>query len=139
MKLLRPTHPYFPPGSGVDRGEPSATVADHQPPGLVGADIVGIVSKIDRSRRSQIIRLEEAHASIPGAGNGDKSGFGRNADPLRLMQAINLPDHLAGLEIHDGDKVVAEFANEQPVAREVDGEVINPTSDLSEVDGPFKR
>ena len=68
--------PYLLPGSGVERSEPSAAVADHQPPRFVGADIVSVVAKLDRARRSQIIRLEQAHASIPGVSNRDKSGSG---------------------------------------------------------------
>ena len=43
--------PNFLPGKSVERGEPSASVADHQPPRSVGADIVSVVTTLDRGRR----------------------------------------------------------------------------------------
>jgi len=41
------------------------------------------------------------------------------------MQAIDLADHLAGLEVDDRNGIGAEFADEQTLAREVDRQVIN--------------
>jgi hypothetical protein len=109
------------------------------PPRLVGADIVSVVTKLDRARWSQIIRPEHAHASLPGASNRDKTSSDRIADPLGLMQTIDLADHLAGLEVEDRNGIGAEFADEQTLAREVDRQVINAAGDFSERDGPLKR
>ncbi len=52
------------PGGGVECRQPAAAIAHHQPPRFVGADIVSVVAKFYRSRRGQIIPLEQAHAAI---------------------------------------------------------------------------
>jgi hypothetical protein len=77
-----------------DPSAPQIIQTERRPPRPIRADIVSIVAKRGCARRRQIIRLEQAHASIPGVCDSNDSGVWRIADFLRLM-----PDHLSGFEV----------------------------------------
>jgi hypothetical protein len=118
--------PSLLPSCGIERGQPPAAVADHQPPRPVRADIVGIVAK-PRSRPSESDQPPGTGAHFrPRVCDSNNYGSRRIPDSLRLMQPIDLADHFAGFEVDDSNGIGAEFADEQPLARNVDRHVIDP-------------
>jgi len=54
----------------------------------------------------------------------------RNA--LRLAQIGDPTQHLARCQIHNAEAVVAELRNQQPLALQIDAEVIDAAADLAE-------
>ena len=53
---------------------------------------------------------------------------------LRLLQPRDPAKDLALVEIDDTEAAVAEFGDEEPMAREIDRQMINPAVDVTEGD-----
>jgi hypothetical protein len=69
--VRRQRHVRFAPSDGVDDGNVPSAVADEDAIGIqVKPNIVGIVAKVDLSRRRKVRTTEQAHGTI--AAIGDK-------------------------------------------------------------------
>lgn len=88
--------------------------------------------------RGEIVRLEQADTAVAGACDGDRA-VGRDADPLRFAQARDVPEHPAGIKVDGIDRAVAEFGDDEPLAGQVDRQVVDPPRHLPEVDRSFEH
>jgi len=124
--------------SRVDDGERSVCVTY---PDLVGGaldpDVVGIIPKLDLSHGREIRPVKQPHGSVPCIRHDDRIGRGLVADALRLLQARQGLQDSAARQIDDADGVVAEFRHVEPLAFQIDGQVIYSAVHVAQRDFRF--
>jgi hypothetical protein len=74
------------------------------------------------------------HQAIAAVGHVDRVGGGIVGDTLGLIEPVDAAQDFACGKIHDAQAIVAELGYEQPLAGEVDRQMIDPAVDLAERD-----
>ena len=119
----------FGPGCRIDHRERAVAVTHEHPIALsVDPHIVGILAELDASDRRKIIAAQYVHRAVAGIRHKDAVGKRDIGDALRLAQAGDPAQHLAGCQIDHAKAVVAELGNEQPLTLRIDGQVIDPAT-----------
>ena len=124
----------LPAGRRVDQGE-RAGIADQDLIGLgIDPDIVGIFAEPHAVQRREIGALEPMEDAVAAVGDEDRVGGLVVGNALRLLQPRDPAKDLALVEIDDTEAAVAEFGDEEPMAREIDRQMIDPAVDVTEGD-----
>ncbi len=122
-------------GRGVDHRERAAAIADIDAVRRrVDADVVGIVLEVDASGGRELGAAEEGDGAVPGIGDIERVGRRNIADALRLAQSFDPAQQGACFQIDHAEAVIAQLGDEQPLAREIDGEMVDAAADFSERD-----
>jgi len=95
------------------------------------AHIVGIVTELNAPDRGQILGPQHAHRAVTGVRYKYAIGKGDIRNALRLAQIGDPTQYLARCQIHNAE-AVAELRKQQPLALQIDAEVIDAAADLAE-------
>src|SRR5215204_5984098 len=122
----------------IDEGERPVSVADNDLPGpRTDANVVGVFSELQRRYRRKIAAPVEPQRAVPAARAEERVRARLIRDPLGFLQARDGAALLAGIEVDDADRVVAELGDEQAPPGQIDREVVDPTFDGAERDLRF--
>src|SRR5260370_26135023 len=123
------------PALWIYNGERALAITYEYPlPGIVDSDVIGIIAEINPRHERQVFRSQYPHRSIPSVRDVDRIGRRFVGDALGLLCAEHSALHLACSEVDDANGVVTQFGNEQPLALEVDGEMVDTTGDRPQRD-----
>src|SRR5437763_15503962 len=80
----------------VNNGQSTTSIADEDTmPVRVDSNIVGVLPKLNVSRRREVLSVQQAHRAIAGAGHINGVGRWLVGDALRLTKSVQGPQQLA--------------------------------------------
>ncbi len=121
----------FGPGCRIDHRERAFAVTHEHAIALsIHPHIVGVVAELDASDRRKIVAAQYMHRAVAGIRHKDAVGERDIGDALRLAQAGDRAQHLPGCQIDHPQAVVAELGNKQPLALQIDAQVIDAAAHL---------
>ena len=124
----------------IDRRKRALAVTHKDPVARrVHPDIIGIVAELDASDRCKIIATQHPHRAVAGIRHIDAVCKRDIGNTLWLAQVGDPAQHLAGRQIDHAQAIVAEFSNEQPLALQIDAEVIDAAAHPTERDLRFEH
>ena len=123
------------PRCRIDNRKRALAVADEHAAALrIHPHIVGIIAELDTPDRSQIIAAQHVHRAVAGVCDIDAVGEADITHALGLVQTRDCPQHLAGRKINHAQAIVAELGDKQPLALQIDAEVIDTAAYLTKRD-----
>jgi len=117
-----------------DRKRTLAVTHEHAAVLRIHPHVVGIVAELDTPDRRKIVAPQHPHRAVAGVRHIDAVREGDIGDALRLAQAGDPAQHLAGCQIDHPQGVVAELGNKQPLPLHIDAEVVDAAAHLTERD-----
>src|SRR5436309_7408554 len=112
----------------LDRGQCAAIADIDTPAAPFIAHVVGVLEPVDVSCSSEWSTGEDVDTTTLAGGHEQAPGFRYVCDALRLLQMLESRAALACTQIDHFDGVVAQRRHKQPLAVEIDIQVIDTTT-----------
>ena len=105
----------------------------------IESEVVGVVDAEEACRRGRTDRVVGVDAATAPARDDEPVRSRQIGNALRLPETLDAGDALVRDQVNDLERTGTECGDEQPVALDIDGKVIEPSTDVGQLDASLQK